>query len=148
MLRLLLACGLMISPLLGRANSVSRFVLSVTSGAKYEFFISNAPEILYQDNQLNISDNKNLTVAVNAADVSGFEFFPSEAGVEFVEMKGSLLSGLSAGSVVQIVSIDAKSIQTVTVGDDGKAEIDFTRLPFGVYVVTTEKGSFKILKNN
>ena len=59
---------------------------------------------------------------------------------------GSKMSGLKAGSSVSVFTADGKTIQKTTVGEDGNAEIDFSKMPKGVYVVKTEKGSIKIQK--
>ena len=47
---------------------------------------------------------------------------------------------------MSVFTADGKTIQKTTVGEDGNAEIDFSKMPKGVYVVKTEKGSIKIQK--
>lgn len=151
MLRLLLACGLMISPLLGHAYADPKFVVQTTTGASYEFYITDNPQIRYQNNSLVLTNDKGLSVTVEAADVKGFKFFPSdETGIGSIKDNasfGSMMSGLRVGSKVEVVSLSAKILQSSTVGNDGAAKIDFTPLPKGVYIIKTEKGSFKITKN-
>ena len=150
LLKLLLACGLMMSPLLGFANAEPKVVVETNAGSSYEFYISDNPRITYQDNLLVIKNEKDLSVSVEAADVKVFKFYSSDNtaidGVEIGGNFGSRMSGLKAGSSVNVFTPDGKSVQRTTVGKDGNAEIDFTQMPKGVYVVKTEKGSFKIQK--
>ena len=150
LLKLLLACGLMMSPLLGFANAEPKVVVETNAGSSYEFYISDNPRITYQDNLLVIKNEKDLSVSVDAADVKTFKFYSSDDtaidGVEIGGNFGSRMSGLKAGSSVNVITIDGKTVQSTTVGKDGNAEIDFTQMPKGVYVVKTEKGSFKIQK--
>lgn len=150
LLRLLLACGLMMSPLLGHAYAEPKVVVSTTAGASYEFYISDNPQITYQDNLLVIKNDKALSVSIEAADVSEFKFYSSDAtaieGVEAGRGIGSMMSGLTSGTKVNVIALDGKTVQSISVGNDGKAELDFNSLPKGVYVVKTPKGSFKIQK--
>ena len=147
LLKLLLASGLMMSPLLSFATAEPKVVVETTTGSLYEFFIADNPRITYQDNLLVIQD---LSVSVNAADVKTFKFYSSSDtaidGVEIGGKFGSKMSGLKAGSSVSVFTADGKTIQKTTVGEDGNAEIDFSKMPKGVYVVKTEKGSIKIQK--
>lgn len=150
LLKLLLACGMMMSPLLGFAFSEPKVVVETTAGSAYEFYIADNPRISYQDNLLVIQNDKGLTVSVEAAEVKSFRFYSSDVtaikGIEMNGQFGSKLMGLKAGSDVKVFAIDGKSIQSTTVGNEGNAEIDFSQLPTGIYVVKTEKGSFKIKK--
>lgn len=148
--KLLLACGMMMSPLLGFAFSEPKVVVETTAGSAYEFYIADNPRISYQDNLLVIQNDKGLTVSVEAAEVKSFRFYSSDVtaikGIEMNGQFGSKLTGLKAGSDVKVYAIDGKSIQSTTVGNEGNAEIDFSQLPTGIYVIKTEKGSFKIKK--
>ena len=150
LLKLLLASGLMMSPLLSFATAEPKVVVETTTGSLYEFYIADNPRITYQDNLLVIQNEKDLSVSVNAADVKTFKFYSSSDtaidGVEIGGKFGSKMSGLKAGSSVSVFTADGKTIQKTTVGEDGNAEIDFSKMPKGVYVVKTEKGSIKIQK--
>lgn len=150
LLKLLLACGMMMSPLLGFAFSEPKVVVETTAGSAYEFYIADNPRISYQDNLLVIQNDKGLTVSVEAAEVKSFRFYSSDVsaikGIERNGQFGSKLTGLKSGSNVKVFDIDGKSIQSTTVGNEGNAEIDFSQLPTGIFVVKTEKGSFKIKK--
>lgn len=94
--------------------------------------------------------DKDGSVSLEAADVKEFRFCSSdETGVGAVKSDGrfgSMMSGLKAGSRVAVLSLDANTVQTVYAGSDGKVEINFGQLPDGVYIIKTEKGSFKIKK--
>lgn len=150
MLRLLFACGFMMSPLIAHAYAEPKVVVSTFAGSSFEFYISAKPRITYQDNLLVIVSDKDGSVSLEAADVKEFRFCSSdETGVAAVKSDGrfgSMMSGLKAGSRVAVLSLDANTVQTVYAGSDGKAEINFGQLPDGVYIIKTEKGSFKIKK--
>lgn len=150
LLKLLLACGLMIAPLSGYAYADPKIVINTAAGSTFEFYIADNPRITYHDNLLVIENDKGVSVSVEASDVQGCNFFGSDdTAINAVETEGkfgSMMSGLKVGSRVNVFALDGKTIQTMPVGNDGKAEIDFNQLPKGVYVIKTEKGSFKIQK--
>ena len=142
MIRLLLACGLLMSPVIAQADNEPKMVVTTVEGSSYEFFIADNPTIQYKKNLLVCQNNKGLSVSVEAANVKSFKFFPSESDtginqVSFSSSFGSKLSGLTAGSKVLVV----KSLKA---NDSGTIDIDFTQLPHGIFVVKTEKGAFKI----
>lgn len=150
LLKLLLACGLMMAPLLCHAYTEPKVVINTSAGSSFEFYIADNPRITYQNNWLMIENDKGVTVSVEAADVAGFNFLPSDdTAIDDVRAEGrfgSMMSGLNAGSTVSVFALDGKTIQTMSAGSDGKAEIDFNQLPKGVYIIKTDKGSFKIQK--
>lgn len=148
--RLLLACGLLMSPFLAHGSTEPKFVVCTNSGGVYEFLIADNPVITYKDNLLVVGNEKGLSVSVNAEEVVSFDFVPSASeptAVDAVSLSGrfhSLFSGMQDGSRIEVLTLEGKILESVTVGADGKAAMDFTRLPKGIYVVKTEKGSFKI----
>ena len=89
---------------------------------------------------------------MNAEEVAGFDFVPSDdssLSVDVINHSGrfrSLFSSLEEGSTVDVLTLDGKILERVAIGADGKAEMDFTRLPNGVCIIRTGKGSFKIKK--
>ena len=151
--KLFLACGLMMAPLMAYGNSEPKLVVCTNSGGVYEFFLADNPTITYQDNLLVVANEKGLAVSVNAEEVANFDFVPSSTddptSVDAANLSGrfhSLFSGMPDGSRVEVLTLDGKIIENITVGADGKAQTDFTSLPKGIYVVKTAKGSFKIQK--
>lgn len=149
MIRLLLACGLLMSPILGYAASEPKLVINTTAGATYEFFIADNPKMTYQNNVLVCQNDKGLKISVEATEVRAFNFTPSnaETGIDQVTISGkfgSLLSGLKAGSKVVIASLDGKIVKTLNASEAGTVELDFNQLPHGILVIKTEKGSLKI----
>lgn len=148
MIRLLLACGLLMSPVIAQADNEPKMVVTTVEGSSYEFFIADNPTIQYKENLLVCQNNKGLSVSVEAANVKSFKFFPSESdtGINQVSFSsfGSKLSGLTAGSKVLVVSLDGKVVKSLKANDSGTIDIDFTQLPHGIFVVKTEKGPFKI----
>ena len=94
-------------------------------------------------------NDKGLSVSVEAANVKTFKFYSSDddTGIGQVELPsvfGSKLSGLQAGSRVDIVTLDAKVVKSLKANTDGTVDINFSELPNGVLIIKTQKGSFKI----
>lgn len=143
MLKLLFACGFLMSPLLVRAYTEPRVVVCPFAGSSFEFYISVLPRITYQDNLLVIVSERDGSVSLDAAEVKDFRFYSSDGtGVDAVKAEAgfsSVMSGLRAGSKVDVLTLDAKTLQTVYARSDGKAEIGFNQLPDGVYIIKTEK---------
>ena len=78
MIRLLLACGLLMSPVIAQADNEPKMVVTTVEGSSYEFFIADNPTIQYKENLLVCQNDKGLSVSVEAANVKSFKFFPSE----------------------------------------------------------------------
>lgn len=146
---MLLACGLLVSPVVAHAYSDPKMVVTTKAGESYEFFISDNPSIKYQYNLLVCKNDKGLSVSVEAANVKTFKFYSSDddTGIGQVELPsvfGSKLSGLQAGSRVDIVTLDAKVVKSLKANTDGTVDINLSELPNGVLIIKTQKGSFKI----
>jgi len=56
------------------------------------------------------------------------------------------IEGAEPGSVAQIYSLNGRQAQSTRVGDDGFVSLDTTALPAGIYIIKTNKSSFKIVK--
>lgn len=150
MLKLLLACGLLVSPVMAHAYTEPKMVVTTVAGNSYEFFIADNPTIQYKENVLVCQNDKGLSISVEATDVKSFQFFSSDVdtGINHVSISssdfGSKLSGLNPGTKVIVASLDGKVIKSLNANDAGTIAIDFNQLPQGILVVKTEKGSFKI----
>ncbi|MDO4511714.1 MAG: T9SS type A sorting domain-containing protein [Bacteroidales bacterium] len=55
-------------------------------------------------------------------------------------------SGLSAGDMVEVFSIDGKNLASARADQDGAATVNISALSQGVYVVKAGKQTYKILK--
>lgn len=135
---------------MGYADDEPKIIVNTTQGATYEFFLADNPTLSYQDNLLVCQNEKGLSISVEAANVKSFDFIPSEeqeTGIGQITIRNdfsSKLSGLRAGSKVEIFSLDAQLIKSLKVLEDGTLHIDFSQLPHGVFIVKTEKSSLKI----
>lgn len=149
MIRLLLACGLLMSPALTHAENEPKLVVNTADGASYEFFIADNPKMTYQDNFLVCQNDKGFSISVSAEQVTSFKFTPSnvDTGInsaKFPSSFGSVLSGLKTGSKVVVASIDGKIVKTLHANEAGTVELDFNQLPKGILIIKTEQGSLKI----
>lgn len=57
-----------------------------------------------------------------------------------------VISGAEPGSVAQIFSLNGHQTQSARVGDSGSVSLDTTGLPAGIYIIKTNKSSFKLVK--
>ena len=150
MIRLLLACGLLMSPVMSQAYNEPKMVVTTVAGTSYEFFIADNPTIQYKDNLLVCQNDKGLSISVEAVDVKSFLFFSSDidTGINHVSISsddfGSKLSGLKPSSKVIVAALDGKVVKNLNANDAGTIDIDFTQLPHGIFVIKTDKGAFKI----
>lgn len=151
-IKLLFSVGLLLFPHVADAGE-ARIVISTKGGVVAEFYLADDPVITYQDNLLVVKSSKS-EVSVAAEDVAAFDFEPSsgDTGIDDVfsgnGAGGSRLSGLQPGSKVQVYNVEGRLVKTITVSADGKAELDMDALPGGVYIVKTQKTSFKITNKN
>lgn len=146
-IKILLTAGLICCPLMADAEE-ARIIISTKDGTVAEFYLVDDPVITYQDNLLVVRSNKR-EISVEAEQLQSFDFKPSETtGIDATmtdyNTEGSSLSGLPAGSKVQIFNTGGRLIRTSTVSADGKAIVDIDSLPEGVYIIKTSKSSFKV----
>ncbi|MBQ8486735.1 MAG: T9SS type A sorting domain-containing protein [Prevotella sp.] len=57
-----------------------------------------------------------------------------------------VISGAEPGSVAQIFSLNGHQTQSARVGDSGSVSLDTTGLPAGIYIIKTNKSTFKLVK--
>lgn len=55
------------------------------------------------------------------------------------------VSGLKAGAKVTIYQIGGQAVKTISADNEGKAELNITNLPAGIYIIKTPTQSFKII---
>ena len=155
MIKLLMACGLLLSPLSSMtalasgANEQAKITINV-AGTLYEFYLADNPVITFQDNVLEVKSEKGKAVSVDAKEVGAFTFVPSQTtGIDLVRQHpsatfGSKMKGLTPGSRVVVATLDGRVVLNQTANELGNAEVDFGVLPSGVLILKTEKGSIKI----
>ena len=57
-----------------------------------------------------------------------------------------VINGAETGSVARIFSLNGRQAQSARVGEDGSVSLSTQGLPAGIYIVKTNKSSFKIIK--
>lgn len=148
-IQVLMACGFLLAPLSSWASSQAKIAINI-SGTIYEFYLADKPVITFQNNILEVKSDKGAGVTVDAKDVGDFQFIPAvSTGIDEIEANpafgfGSRMSGLTPGSKVIVATADGKVVLRQTVGEEGTASVDFSRLPVGILILKTEKGVIKI----
>ena len=73
---------------------------------------------------------------VKAVTEPSFRLAPGEIGI----------SGAEPGSLVQVYGVGGRQTLSVRVGQDGSVSLSTTGLKAGIYIIKTNKSSFKIVK--
>lgn len=90
---------------------------------------------------------KSLTLKEVVADVNLTPVRDVEAQTDFAIGRGQIaISGAEAGTVAAVYDTTGKRIAAATIGADGRAQLATAQLPKGIYIVRTNKTTFKIQK--
>ena len=96
------------------------------------------------------SELKKVTVEETVADVSATpveEVKTEPAKPAFNVLPGEIqISGAEPGSVAQIYSLNGRQQQNVRVGESGTVSLSTQGLPAGIYIIKTNKSTFKLIK--
>ena len=98
------------------------------------------------------SELKKLTVEQTEADysatpVKAVKATPEAAKPTLKAAPGEIkISGAEPGSVAQVYALNGRQALNARVGEDGTVTLDTTGLPAGIYIVKTNKSTFKIVK--
>lgn len=122
----------------------ARLVISTKSGETAVFPIADTPTITFQDNLLQVVGG-GQEISVEADDVAGFDFFPSEgSGVDSITVDGSQLSGLQPGTPVDVYTFDGQHVASFKADNSGSVLVNMGDLAPGYYIIRTPNTSFKI----
>lgn len=122
----------------------ARLVISTKSGEIAVFPIADNPTITYQDNLLKVVAGGE-EISVDAENVAGFDFFPSEgSGVDSITVDGSHLSMLQPGTPVDVYTFEGQHVASFKADNSGSLIVNLGDLPPGYYIIRTPNSSFKI----
>lgn len=150
---LLMLVALLLPASLQAAGNDLFLTVTTTGGVSTTFYLSENPVITYVNDVLVVtSSEKEVSVpAAQVVDVNltGLHQLPTNMSdvltkrPTFVSGQ-ALMTGLPAGSTVQLLNADGQLLATATANAEGEAMLDLNALPRGIVIVRTAKQSFKV----
>lgn len=132
-----------------------RLLVWMDSGAKSAYALSTKPKITYDGTCLIVSTTA-ATVEYPAEDVWKFTLDKIEiSGIEetlievpTMRIVGDVVSftGCRPGSVVRMFNVGGQSLATEKADTDGALQLNISHLPHGIYILSTESITYKIIK--
>ena len=141
----------MMGALAVRAQNVE-FLNITAKGETVSFALADHPVMTYEADKLHFK-TADRTLTVDVADITGYGFSSTASAIataqrqDRIEMHAGHLffSGLKAADNVRVYAVDGKVMMQAKPADDGRAEVDMSLLPTGVYVVRTNNHAIKII---
>lgn len=132
------------------------FVVWTKFGEKISYPFTECPKVVPTDKFLVVT-TIGTTVEYLMSDVSKFTLETSELGnvdggektnICNLSHQGGLvrLSGFRVGSVVNLISTNGQLVMSERVGSDGTLSIEISELSSGIYIISTESITYKIIK--
>lgn len=144
------------------AQTETKNYLLVTdkAGAQTAFKLSENPVITIAENEMTVTAGEK-ELAVSLADMADYKFVTESelpdipSNIENAAKENSkpefsdgkvYLSGLEAGAIIRVYTLDGIQKMIVTASTDGRACVDLTTLNNGVvYILRTPSASYKVL---
>ena len=125
-------------------------------GQQFNFGFDDKPVITYTDNDLVLKTTK-TEVQYPLASLAKFTFTDVEDAVIPVKQEGNVaqleldnytvsITGAKAGIAVTVIGFDGKTIGTYKTDSDGSVTFSIADLPQGLYIISSENLTCKILK--
>ena len=148
--------SLMLVPCSVLADAVQYLVVTEKGGQETTFALAEKPVVTMQEGMMRV-EASSTTFEKALEEIAKYSF--SETGNDngigetkatnagkAVNMAAGTVSfaGLTAGSKVVVFTTDGKVVGSATASTDGTAMLDLNGLGNGVFVVTTEGGSYKV----
>jgi len=151
----LLALLLLPGALWAANGTGQQLVLTQAGGNVTKFALADNPIITYSGNDIVVTcgDHVLQTSMANITSVSfekgsssGIQELRNQEVNPTFSFNTASFEGLQTGSRIMVFTIDGKMISTVKADAEGKAHIDMSNLPSGVYILHAPNKSFKIKK--
>ena len=130
------------------------FVVWLSSGEQVNYSVSENPKVSHDGTNLVVTTSS-TSVTYDVANVSKFTI-GENTGVEDIAQNSTgivkkgdtlYLSGFEVNASVVISDISGKCVYTANTDEDGCLSIDLSDYPAGIYVVSANRFSCKIIKN-
>ncbi len=130
-------------------------VLTQADGNVSKFALADNPVITYSGSDIIVTCGENI-LQTSMANIQSVTFDKGNS-TDIRELDGKEVTpsfsfnkasfeGLQTGARVMVFTIDGKMVSTMEADAEGKAQIDMSSLPTGVYILRTPNKSFKIKK--
>lgn len=152
MKKLLLLLTVLLAATVAKADDMVLQVL-LSDGQVVSINLNEEPRTTYQDGNLVITSTKN-TVTYPLERVRRFTYVTA-TGIESPKIVGASFSsdgetltfnGLNPNTKIYLYNVAGQLLKTIDSGDQEQVVITASHMPFGVYVVKVNGGTFKITK--
>ena len=136
---------------------VQFLVLTQTDGTVSKFAMNKAPELTFSGNQLVVSCEGD-ELSTDLSDVDNYTFVTEQipTPVKPITIKdgkttpdvvfhNAQITVMKPGAHVTVYDINGKALYTLNADAEGKAQIDLSNLPKGIFVLRTPTKSFKMV---
>lgn len=129
-------------------------VVTYKNNQTFSYVLADRPNVTFDGMQLFIKSDA-LDDTHSMADVKTFTFADlsaiadvaaDERRIVFTDAAAVTLEGFAAGTAVSVSDMQGRMVLSTAVAADGTAIIDISQLSAGVYVITADGKSYKILK--
>ena len=126
----------------------------LSDGQVVSINLNEEPRTTYQDGNLVITTTNN-SVTYPLERVRRFTYLSNNTGIDAPNTLGATFSndgetltftGLKPHSKITLYNVAGQLLKTLDNGDSNKIVISASQLPFGVYVVKVNGGTYKIMK--
>lgn len=118
--------------------------LTFSDGTSSTLLLSDKPSITFVGGQVTIS-TINSTTTIERSMLKGFSRVGDENAVSHLSENGIKLDGkdrffISGRASVSVASIDGKQIEGSIIANGDETEVNLSRLPDGIYIISVNKG--------
>ena len=137
--------------------AVKYMTVELTSGSKYSFLLADKPVVTYESGDLVVNGSAETSYAISGvkdyhftendeSTLSGETLTSAENGCFIFENNGVVsVRNAKASANVALVNVNGVVLAKTVADEGGSAEIKLPELK-GVYILTIEKQSFKLIR--
>ena len=132
-----------------------RLLIWMDSGAQSAYALSTKPKVTYDETFLTVSTTSVSTqypaedvwkFTLDKIEISGIEEILNEVPTMRIVGDEVMFTGCRPGSEVRMFNVNGQSLAVEQADVDGALQINISHLPHGIYVLSTESITYKIIK--
>lgn len=137
------------------SDAVYRLIIWMDAGGQFSFLFSDKPKITHDGENIVVTSN-GPSMQCPAEQVWKFTLDAEISGVEDETLKEVptmrivgdvvMFTGCRPGSEVRMFNVNGQSLAVEPADADGALQINISHLPHGIYVLSTESITYKIIK--
>lgn len=135
------------------ADDMRQLVVWAKDGTKVAFALEEKPQITFTETELVITTNKQNHYALENVAKFTYEQIPdgiknllADDAAFILDGESLLFPALKAGSTVSLTSLNGKTVFKKTVKNDGEYAFPLANLNDGVYIISVNGLTYKIVK--